>query len=216
MILSEEIRIMAGLQESKSVDNPLPNLIKEEQEKILRERQRVIDEQKTVVTHFDLFKEKMGNYQKMINTVMSLFEDQSQKKFIDGLFETKYSNLQKFADIVINEDIESSMKYLETNYQVLKEELDNINYLVENDNETNAVDFFVSETLFSQDENHNLHIRVFKNKDLTNKISNEIPYGSQIISLGESLAVVKDSGKKYYTTLSPTQLKELEKKGYLI
>ena len=214
-MLTEELRIIAGLQDSKVIENPLPKLIKEEHEHILREKQRIKDEQKTVVSHFTLFKEKMETYQSMIDTVMKLFEDKSQKEFIDGLFETKYSNLQKFADIVINEGISSSMKYLENNYYNLKEELEKINYLVEIVDETNSEDFFVSQTIFTE-ETHNLHIRLFKNKDLTEKVSNEIPYGSQIISIGENLSVVKDSGKKYYTTLSPEQLHLLEQKGYLI
>lgn len=216
MILTEDLRIIAGLQESRSIENPLPALIKEHEEQLLREKQRVLDEKKTVVSHFTLFKEKMENYQSMIETVMKLFEDKSQKEFISGLFETKYSNLQRFADIVINESIDSTMKHLEKHYYNIKEELDKINYLVESDNEMNAKDYFVANTIFTDDTKHSLHIRLFKHKDLIEKVSNEIPYGAQIISLGENLAVVKDSGKKYYTTLTPQQLTELEKKGYLI
>jgi hypothetical protein len=215
-MLTEDIRILAGLQESKTIENPLPQLIKEEQQQILREKQRIIDEQKTVVSHFDLFEEKMSKYNEMMTKVMKLFESNNRKEFVDGLFESKYSKLQRFADIVINEGIASAMTHLEKNYYHLKEELDKIEFLIEADSETNSQDYFVSDSIFSQDKKHNLNIRVYKNKDLEEKVSNEISYGSQIISLGENLAVVKDSGKKYYTTLSPTQLKELEKKGFLI
>jgi len=214
-MLTEDLRILAGLQETKSVENPLPKLIKEEQTQILKEKQRIIDEQKTVITHFDVFKDKMEKYNLMIERVMTLFNDKNQKEFVDGLFETKYSHLQKFADVVINDSISTSVNHLEKNYYTLKEELEKIEYLVEADNESSGKDYFVSTTIFSKDT-HNLHISLFKQKDLEEKFSNEIPYGSQVISLGENLAVVKDSGKKYYTSLSPNQLIELEEKGFLI
>lgn len=215
-MLTEDLRILAGLQESKTVDNPLPKLIKEEKQQILREKQRIANEQKTVVSHFSIFEEKMKSYNEMIIKVMKLFEDKNQKEFIDGLFETKYSNLQRFADVVINESMSNAISHLEKNYYTIKEELSKIEYLVESDNEADGKDYFVSDTIFSNDTKHNLHIRLYKQKNLDEKISNEIPYGAQIISLGENLAVVKDSGKKYYTTLSPKQLNELEKKGFLI
>lgn len=215
-MLTEDLRILAGLQETKSVENALPKLIEEEQTQLLKEKQRIIDEQKTVVTHFNVFKDKMEKYNLMIERVMTLFNDKNQKEFIDGLFETKYSNLQKFADVVINDSLYTMMHHLEKNYYHLKEELEKIEYLVETDNESIGKDYFVSDTIFSKDTKHNLYIRLFKHKDLSEKILNEIPYGSQIISLSENLAVVKASGKKYYTPLSPTQLLELEKKGFLI
>jgi len=45
------MRILAGLQESKVVENLLPTIIKEEQLTILKETQRIKDEQKTVISH---------------------------------------------------------------------------------------------------------------------------------------------------------------------
>lgn len=216
MVLTEDFRILAGLQESKTIENPLPKIIKEEQEQILREQQRIENEKKTVISHFNLFEEKMFKYNNMIQKVMKLFDESNKKEFVDGLFESKYRNLQRFADIVINDSLSTMMIYLEKNYYDIKDELEKIEFLIENDNVINSEDFFVSNTIFSHDPNHNFNIRVYKNKNLDEKVSNEILYGSQIISINNNMSLIKESGIKYYTPLTLEQLKELEKKGYLI
>ena len=215
-MLTEDMRILAGLKESKSVDDPLPRLMEAERQQILRERQRIIDEKKTVVTHFSLFQEKMERYQEMITTVNKLFEERNRKEFVGGLYESKYNHLQRFADVVINDSISTVMSYLDDHYYVIKGELDRINRLNEAIEENNAPTFFVSKVLFSHDDAHGFNIPVFKYQTLEEKVSSEIPYGAEIILISENLTMVRHSGKKFYTRLTSTQISLLEKKGFLI
>lgn len=210
------MKILAGLRESKSVDNPLPRLLEAERQQILKEKQRVIDEQKTVVTHLDLFQEKMEKYQEMIKTVNRLFIDKNKKEFVSGLYESKYSRLQRFADIVVNDSLSTIMTYLEDNYYSIKEDLDKIIRLNESIDENNAKTFFASQTLTSHDPNHSINICLFKYRTLEEKVSSEIPYGSEIMLISENLTLVRHSGKKYYTRLTENQIATLEKKGFLI
>ena len=214
-MLSENMRILAGLQETISVENPLPKLIREEEERILREEQRARDEKKTVVSHFDEFQEKMTKYQEMLETVNQIFEETKTQQFINGLFENKYSELAKFADVVINESFDNAIQHLDNNYSSIKKELNNINFLVESEEEDNAPTFFVALRLKSNDE-HDINFNVFKNKDLIDKVSDEIEYGTQIISINEDYSIMKVDGKKYYITLTRSDLKMLENQGYII
>jgi len=214
-MLTESMRVLAGLQETVTVENLLPKLIKEEQQQILREEQRIKDEKKTVVSHFDTFKENMERYQQMIEVVNEMFSEEKTQEFVAGLFGGKYTRLQRFADIVINESFGRAMQHLDQNYYIIKEEVDKINFLMEAVNETDAPSYFVSNALISKDE-HDIRFNVFKNKDLTEKVSSEIEYGTQILSITESVSMIKVNGKKYYTTLTNTQLKTLENKGFLI
>lgn len=215
-MLTEDMRILAGLKESKTVENPLPKLMEAERQQILVERQRIIDEQKTVITHFNLFQEKMERYQEMIETVNKLFADKNKKEFIGGLYESKYNHLQKFADVVINDKLSIVMEYLDNHYYAIKGDLDRIVRLNEAIDENNAKTFFVSQTLISHDKDHGINIPVFKYQTLEEKVSSEIPYGAEIILISENLTIVRHSGKKYYTRLTSDQIKHLEKKGYLI
>ena len=214
-MLTESMRLLAGLQESEIRVNPLPQLIKEEQEQIINERQRIIDEKKTVISHFDIFKESMIKYQKMIEMVNEIFDKNKTQEFVNGLFENKYTRLQKFADIVINESFGKSMEYLDEYYYVIKEEMDKINFLMEEVDEINTQSYFVSNLLKSKDT-HDIKFNIFKNKDLTEKVSDEIEYGVQIFVISESTSMIKIKGKKYYTSLTLNQLKILENKGFLI
>lgn len=215
-MLTEDMRIIAGLQESKTVENPLPKLMESERQQILREKQRIIDEQKTVTTHFNVFQEKMERYQEMIATVSKLFEEKNSKEFINGLYESKYTQIQKFADVVINDSMATTMNYLDKNYYVIKNELDRIVRLNEAIEENNAPTYFVAEALVTHDPKHNLNIPVFKYQTLEEKVASEIPYGAEIICISENLTIVRHSGKKYYTRLTTEQVKSLEKAGFLI
>lgn len=210
------MRIIAGLQESKIVENPLPKILAEEKRQILREKQRIIDEQKTVITHFDLFKERMERYQEMISMVSRLFEENNSREFIGGLYESKYSQLQKFADIVINDSMSVTIQYLDDNYYAIKNDLDRITRLNESIDENNSPTYFVAESLISHDVIHNINIPVFKYQTLEEKVSSEIPYGAEIIHISENLTIVRHSGKKYYTRFTFDQIKTLENKGFLI
>jgi hypothetical protein len=215
-MLTEDMRIVAGLQEAKTVENPLPKLLEAEKQQILRERQRIIDEQKTVTTHFTIFQERMERYQEMIQTVSALFTPENTKEFVGGLYESKYAQLQKFADVVINDDLSTAMSYLDENYYVIKTELDRIGRLNEAIEESNAPTYFVAEPLVTYDSEHNLNIPVFKYQTLEEKVASEIPYGAEIIQLSENLSIVRHSGKKYYSRFTTEQLTMLEKKGFLI
>jgi len=209
------MRLLAGIQKSETRTNPLPQLIKEEQEEIITKRQRIKDEKKTVISHFDIFKENMTKYQTMIEMVNDIFDEKKSKEFVNGLFENKYTRIQKFADIVINESFGKSMEYLDEYYYVIKEEVDKINYLNEEIEESKSQTYFVANLLKSKDT-HDIKFNVFKNKDLTEKVSDEIEYGVQILSIKENISMIKIKGTKYYTTLTKNQLETLENKGFLI
>lgn len=215
-MLTEEMQILSGLKESKTVDNPLPKLMEAERQQILREKQRIIDEQKTVITHFSLFQEKMERYQEMIGTVTGLFSDKNKKEFISGLYESKYNHLQRFADVVINDNLSVVMEYLDNHYYNIKGDLDKIVRLNESINESNSPTFFVSRTLISYDPEHNINVPVFKYQTLEEKVSSEIPYGAELVLISENLVVVRHSGKKYYTRITGNQIAILEKKGFII
>lgn len=215
-MLNEDMRILAGLKESKTIENPLPKLLEAEHQQILREKQRIIDEQKTVVTHFSIFQEKIERYKSMIDTVIKLFEEKNRKEFVGGLYESKYNRLQKFADVVINDNITTVMCYLDEHYYAIKGDIDRIIRLNDTIEENNAPTFFVANTLFANDISHGMNIALFKHHTLEEKVANTIEYGSEIIHISENLTIVNQSGKRYYTRLTSDQIKHLEKKGYLI
>ena len=69
-MLTEDMRIIAGLQESRQVDNPLPMLLEIEKQEKIQRINRDLNSKKNVTTHFETFKENI----KERNT------QQSQKK----------------------------------------------------------------------------------------------------------------------------------------
>ncbi len=216
MILNEDLKILAGIQSHRNIENPLPKLIFEEQQQQLIETQRIIDSQKTVITHFTTFQEKIEKYASMIELIKSICENDQAKVFVNGLYESKYTTLQQFADIVINDELPTVMIYLEKHYYSIKADIDDINKLSEIINEDNAEIFFVANNIISQDEKHNLTIPMYKHNTLEEKIYREISYGAQITYISENLSIITDSGKKYYTTLSRQHISILENKGFLI
>lgn len=215
-MLTEELRIIAGLQESKIVENPLPKLIKENEQKKLKEQQRILNEKKTVISNFDLFEEKITKYKDMITLVAKILESEKSKVFLNGLLENKYNSFKKFADIVINDDFSTAVQFLEKNYYFLKEDIEKIDFLVEKIDESKAESYFVSNTLVSKDRNHDITFNLYKNKDLTEKVSTEVEYGSNILLVNDFLSIVKINGKKYYSDLSKSKVDILLKKNYLI
>lgn len=215
-MLTEEMRLFAGLQESKTVVDPLPQLMEDERQQILNEKQRALNEKKSVLSDFDTFQSKIEKYKGMIEVVSSLCEGDIKAEFITGLLESKYSTLQKFADVVINDDFITAMSYLEDNYYFLRESIDRIQKLIETLDEEGAPTYFVAKSLVSQDNDHDLNVFVFKTKTLEEKISSEIEYGSEIIYLSENVSSVRCNGKKYYSKFTASQIEMLEKKGFLI
>lgn len=215
-MLTEEMRILAGLQNSKKVENKLPSLIQKEKQKIFDARQRIVNEQKNVLSHFDIFKEKIEKYNNIMFFISKLFESGNIEELKKGLYESKYKKIQTFADIVINDSLSITMGYLENHYDEIKNEIDKIMLLTEKIDEQNGKTFFVAKTLISHDLDHNIKIPIFKDKLLEQKISNEIHYGSEIIYLTEKLSIIKYDGKKFYTKISLNNIDDLEKKGFLI
>lgn len=215
-MLNEELRVLAGLQESLIKEDTLKTFLIEEETSRLKEKQRKMDEHKTVASNFDIFQQKIEQYKETIALVYTLFNSNNSKEFVNGLFEQKYTYLQRFADIVINESFSTSISYLEQHYYSIKEELNIINHLSEELDESNAETYFVSNKIVSTDTTHNITFRLFKNKNLTEAISNEILYGSQISLISDNFVIVKESGKKRYALLTRTHIKTLLDSGYLI
>lgn len=216
MILTENMKILAGLQESKIIENPLPKLIEAEKRELFLEQERIRNAKKSVLGNFSIFQEKMEEYGKMINTILGLFTPENSKMFNTGLVESKYPQLQRFADIVINDDLTKTMVYMDAYYYEIKEELDLINKMNESINEDNAPSYFVARDIKSNDSRHHMNVTLFKYKTLDEAIMDVIPYGAQLIHISEKLTIIKDGGKKYYTSLSTNQIEQLEKNNFLI
>lgn len=210
------MRLLAGLQESRTVENLLPQLIETERQQVLKEKQRVLDERRSVLRDFDTFQSKIDEYKDMIEVVSLLFEEKNRALFVEGLLESKYSELQKFADMVINDDITVSMSYLEENYQQIKASVDKIQKITTTLNEDAGLTYFVARPLITDEDDHGLNVFVFRNQTLEEKVSNEILYGAKIVFLSEDISVVRYRGNKYYTKFSLSQINMLEKKGFLI
>ncbi len=210
------MRILAGIQETKFVENSLHRLLEDERQTALENAKRIIDEKKTVVTNFDIFKTRIDSYLCMLECVTAIFNSNNHTEFMKGIQESKYENLQKFADIVINDDISKVFSYLDAHYCILKEEMDTISLLVESVDEDGGTTYFASTDLFSDMLPENVEISLFKNRLMEKPICNDIPYGSEIVFLNENLSVVKFNGKKYYAKFSQKNITMLEKHGFLI
>ena len=215
-MLDESMRLLAGLQESQIVKNPLPQLFEDERLIVLKEKQRIENEHQSVLNNFEKFQQKMEYYKEMIDNVSALFEKKHVTEFMSGLYESKYVCLRQFADIVINDDMKTTIAYMEHHYETINKELSTIIKLTESVDEENGTTYFVVKTLITNDTDHLLNIPVFKYKTLEEKINNEIPYGAEIIYLTENLSIIRSEGRRTYTRLTSSQLSMLETKGFLI
>lgn len=215
-MLDEQTRILAGLQESQKIEDPLPLLIERENQEYLTIKNRLENEQKSVLSAFNIFQDNFNRYAEMCNLVNTLFKTDNKKVFFDGMLISKYTYIQKLADITINDNISKTMNYLNNNYYNIKAELESINMINSIIDESKAKSYFVSNTITSYDEKHNIVFSIFEQQTLENKVSNEIPYGAEIIYISEDLSIVRHSGKKFYLVLNEINIIKLEKLGYLI
>ena len=210
------MRIIAGLQESKTVENPMMGFIEQERTRTREQQARLKNEKKNVIGNFTLFEEKISRLKEMIGVVEQLFADANAKEFINGLYESRYSKLQQFADVVINDDMPVALEFLEQHYYSIKTEIDKISALNERLHESSCPIYFVANALISNDQQHNITIPVFKYQTLEEKIADEIPYGAELVQVSDSITLIKHSGKRFYTRLTEQQLHLLEKKGFII
>lgn len=215
-MLTEDMRIIAGLQESKHVDNPLPMLLEIEKQEKIQQINRDLNSKKNVTTHFETFKENIIKYYEMIESIKTLCENQYSQEFISGLFEARYNAIEKFANIVINENISVVFQYLDEHYNSIKNELEKIKKINEIIDIENAPTYFVTHEIYSDDAPHHLNIKIYKNKTLEEHIDNMIPYGAEIIYISEELTIIRHSGKKFYTRLTKNEINLLEVKKFLI
>ncbi len=215
-MLTEDMRIIAGLQESKHVDNPLPMLLEIEKQEKIQRINRDLNSKKNVTTHFETFKENITKYYEMIESIKTLCENQYSQEFISGLFEARYNAIEKFANIVINENISVVFQYLDEHYNSIKNELEKIKKINEIIDIENAPTYFVTHEIYSDDAPHHLNIKIYKNKTLEEHIDNMIPYGAEIIYISEELTIIRHSGKKFYTKLTKNEINLLEVKKFLI
>ena len=214
-MLTEELRVLAGLQESKSTYNPLPEFITEIQHEQEVQEQRKRNSTYNVASNFGLFKQKMNKMNSMVEMIMTLTADDKSSTFVNGIMESKYSKLKDFTDKVLNESITSGFLFLENNFNSIEKELLSINAINETEDEENSETFFVSNLITSKGS-HGIRFSLYENKDLTDAIDAELVYGAQIISLTENITVVKQDGKKMYSTLSRNDLHQLEEQGLLL
>lgn len=214
-MLTEDLRVLAGLQESTSQHNPLPEYITEVQQIQKDEEIRKANSTYTVASNFDLFRTKMTKFKAMFEMMDKLMNSTNASTFVNGIMESKYSKLQEFAEITLNESMAQAILFLENNFVLIEREIFKINSINEMIDEDKAETYFVS-NLISSKGHHGIRFNLYENKDLTNQIGDEIPYGTQIVSIAEGLSIVKLDGKKIYSSLTREDLKQLEDKGLLL
>ena len=214
-MLTEEVRIFAGLQESSTKSNPLPGYITEVQEAQKVKELRSVNTTYNVASNFDLFKSKMDKFKALFTLIEAVVETDNAKTFINGIMEKQYSKLEQFVDIVLNESMAQSMLFLENNFNAIEKEVLSIQYINEEIDEDSADTYFVSNLITSKGH-HGIRFHLYENKDLTNQIGSELPYGTQIVSISENSSMVKLDGKRVYSSLTRADLKELEDKGLLL
>jgi hypothetical protein len=122
----------------------------EKQEKIQRIN-RDLNSKKNVTTHFETFKENITKYYEMIESIKTLCENQYSQEFISGLFEARYNAIEKFANIVINENISVVFQYLDEHYNSIKNELEKIKKINEIIDIENAPTYFVTHEIYSDE-----------------------------------------------------------------
>ncbi len=214
-MLTEDLRVLAGLQESTAQHNPLPEYITEIQQAQKADELRKEKSTYTVASNFELFKSKMDKFKAIFEMIDSVTSKDNTSTFINGIMESKYSKLQQFVDIVLNDSMAQSILFLENNYNLIEKEIlviHNINEHIEED----SVDTYFVSNLISSKGHHGIRFNLFKNKDLTEQIGTEIPYGTQIVSISENFSLIKLDGKKIYSSLTREDLKNLENKGLLL
>lgn len=214
-MLTEDLRVLAGIQESVNTINPLPKYITEIQQAQFLEEQRNQNTTYSVATGFSTFKVNITKMKGIFEMLILVTEADNASTFINGIMESKYSTLEKFTEIAINDSIAQSIAYLENNFNSIEREILSIQYTNETLEEDNEETFFVSNLIKSNDH-HGIDFTLFENKDLTHAIGSELEYGTQIISISESISMVKINGKKIYTSLSRSNLYDLESKGLLL
>jgi len=210
-MLDENMRILAGLQEGLTVENPFFEFLAEEENRLLLEEQRILGETRTVLTHFNLFREKMQEYNKMFETVLKLFDGENTKSFIAGIQDEKYEHIKKFAELIINDSVANAFKFLDENYDDIFGEITHIMMLNEVIDEMQATVYFVSQHIDESDG-----FKIFSDALFENNLDIEIPYSAQLLYISESLTLVKFSGKKFFAKIPLEQLEVMERKGILI
>lgn len=214
-MLTENLRVLAGLQESTSQHNPLPEYITEIQQIQKEEEIRKENSTFTVASNFDLFRTKMTKFKAMFEMMDKLMNNENASTFVNGIMESKYSKLEEFAEITLNHSMAQAILFLENNFVSIEREIFKISSINEEIDEDKAETYFAS-TLISSKGHHGIRFNLFENKDLTEQVGTEIPYGTQIISIAEGLSMVKLDGKKIYSSLTRDELKQLEDKGLLL
>lgn len=214
MILNEQLRILSGLQESQFKENPLPQLL--EQERKLHETLefRKLNSKKNVLDNIETIHQEWSRYTKMIESVNNIFSSENKKLLVDGLFESKYSTIQQLFNISINEGMSHAIRYMQDNYSVLNNELNRITYLTETINHDDYDYFFATKDISIEDLG--IEFKIYKNKDLTEIVSNTIIYGSEISYLSDDLTIIRSSGHKLFTTILKEQFDLLVSSGFII
>jgi hypothetical protein len=214
-MLTEDLRVLAGIQESVSATNPLPKYISEIQEAQKIEEQRIENSSYSVASNFNIFKTKITKIKALFEMISVIIEDDNVSTFINGIMESKYPKLKQFTEIALNDSVAQAVAYLENNLKLVEQDILSIQYINETIDEETADTYFASNLITSKGH-HGIDFDLFENKDLTQKIGHKIEYGTQIISMTETLSMVKLDGKKVYSNLTRCDLKELEKKGLLL
>lgn len=209
-MLDEEMRILAGMQKSRHVKNELTDFLIEKENQILFEQQRINDEKKTVIAHFNEFNERMNYFSSVICEVMTLFEGDKSKEFISGLYDEKFVTMQKFADSVLNDSPDVSIAFLFNNYQTISEELEKISALQFKIDEGKAHIYFSSREINSDE------IKLYLDPLCETQSDKSIPYGTKIVCIDNNTAIFKFDGKMFYSNLSLTEVLDFEKKGLFV
>jgi len=195
-MLTEELRILAGLQESKEIINPLPKIIKNEENHNKLIKLRKENEQKTILSHFQIFENKFDNVLNIIKRFDNLIKNKDI--FMDGIIDGKYQYLQKAIETMINDSTVDFMRFIKNNKANLIKEFDRFDCIKVNIDESKLKDFFVASDL-----NKTLYTDI----SLKEKKDNiAIEYGDHILILDGDLAIIKKNNKRFYFKLTEKEI----------
>ena len=214
-MLTDEIKILAGIESSIPAVNLLHDYIKEAQYHESQKVQRTQNIQYSVVSNLNIFEHKFDELKKMIAAVDVLLTEHNKITFIDGVLDSKFNILQQFADRVIHDDLVEAITYFNNNSTEIVNTVNDIQSINEYICIEDKPSFFATNHITSNG-NHTIKFNLFENKDMTKQIGREIPYGTHIISITENIAMVKLDDSTVYASLTLSNLKLLEEIGLLI
>jgi hypothetical protein len=213
----EKLKILAGIKENIEVENELEKYF--ENEKIIKEQQEIREqnETKNVFTHFDEFEKEIQLWEQKLNIITKIFNENNKKILFNGLLENKFDSIKKLIDIVLVDGIYEGMNYLDTNFNLIKQEIDKMEFITENMNENELPVYYSKFEIDTNENEYGIDIKVYSDKLFENEIDNfKIEFGSQFSLINSNTILLKQDGKKYYLKIKENDLKKMFEEHILV